>query len=143
MTIVTNLHLKLSDSSLKSQKLLLQSRLLALEGSDLLLNSAVLSLLKIEVSLHFFLDSDKLIWKTFLDICSFHSQDRLKSILFGSEDLNFFFMIVQLGGDIFDLLLKIVMALLIKFEVFPWERLGWNRSFGRFSWSCYECFAFL
>ncbi len=118
LSVASNLHLQLCDSSLKSKELLLQSCLLSLKSSDLLLNSAVLSFLKIEVSFHFFFNPNKFIGKTFFYICSFHCEDRLKGIFLRSEDLNFFFMIIQLVWDIFNLLLKIVIALLLKFVVF-------------------------
>jgi len=68
MGLTADLHLELSDSSLEPQQLLLQSCFLALEGGDLLLDSAVLCLLEVKMSfpkvtciLHFFLDADKLV----------------------------------------------------------------------------------
>lgn len=75
LSLTAYLHLKFSDSSLKSQKLLLKSGLLSFQGCDLLLDSAVLCFLKIKMSLHFLFDSDQLIGKTFLDISSFHCKD--------------------------------------------------------------------
>lgn len=94
------------------------------------------------MSLHFFLNSDKFIRKTFLYICSFHGEDRFKCIFFGSKDLNFLFMIVKLIGDIFYLLLNIKLILLREFEAYPLEMQGSSRSFVLFSLGYYECFAF-
>jgi hypothetical protein len=119
LTFASYLHLQLSDSSLESQKLLLKSCFFPFQSGDLLLNSAVLSLLEIEVSLHLFLDTHQLIGKTLFDICSFHCEDRFECVLLRPEDLHFFLMIVEFCGDVFDLLLKIGHKLLPGFEVYP------------------------
>ena len=58
------------------------------------------------MSLHFFFNTDQFVGKTFLDVSGFHGKDRLKSVFFGPEDLDLFFMIVEFIGDVFDLLLK-------------------------------------
>jgi hypothetical protein len=106
LPFVSDLHLQLSDPSLQTQQLLLQSSLFPLQGSDLLLDSAVLSLLEIEVSLHFLFNADEFIGKTLLDISGFHGENRLKCVLFRPENLHLFFMIVEFIGDVFDLLLR-------------------------------------
>jgi hypothetical protein len=46
-----DLHFELGDPPLESKELLLEGRLLALEGSDLLLDAAVFCLLEVEVTL--------------------------------------------------------------------------------------------
>ena len=50
LALAAHLHLEFGDSALQAQELLLQGGLLPLEGGDLLLDAAVLSLLEIEVS---------------------------------------------------------------------------------------------
>ena len=141
MSFVSYLHLQFGDSSLKTQQLLLKSCFLTLQCCDLLLDSAVLSLLEIEMSLHLFLNTNQLVGKTLLDISCFHSEHGLKSVFFWSEDLHFFLVIVKFGGDIFYLLLKMEQNLLKGFGAFLWERLDWSQSSGLFNWSCFECFA--
>ena len=51
VALAADLHLQLGDPSLQSEQLLLQGRLLALEGGDLLLDAAVLRLLEVEMPL--------------------------------------------------------------------------------------------
>lgn len=55
---------------------------------------------------HLFLDANKLVAEAFLDVGSFHGEDRLKSVLFAAEDLYLFFVVVELVGDVFDLVLS-------------------------------------
>jgi len=64
-SLATDLHLKFCDSALESEELLLECGFLALERGDLLLDSAILCFLEIEMPLpkvsfilHFFLDAD-------------------------------------------------------------------------------------
>lgn len=49
MPLAAHLHLQLGDSPLQPQQLLLQCGFLSLEGRDLLLDSAILCLLEIEM----------------------------------------------------------------------------------------------
>lgn len=86
--------------------------LLAFQGGDLLLDSAIFCLLEIEMALpkisfilHFFFDAYEFIGEAFLDISSLHGEYRLKGVLFTSEDLHFLLVIIELVGYIFDLLL--------------------------------------
>ena len=61
--------------------------------------------------IHFFLNSDKLIAEAFFDISCLHGEDRLKSIFLTSEYLNLFLVIVELIGDVFNLILGEVEVL--------------------------------
>lgn len=51
VAFASDLHLKFGDPPLQAEQLLLQGCLLALEGSDLLLDAAVLGLLEVEMPL--------------------------------------------------------------------------------------------
>ena len=51
MSFGAHLHFEFGDPALKSEELLLEGSLLALEGGDLLLDAAVFSLLEVEVPL--------------------------------------------------------------------------------------------
>jgi hypothetical protein len=68
MPLASDLHLKFGDPPLESEELLLKCSLLALQGSDLLLYSAVFGLLEIKMPLpkvsfilHFFLDTHEFV----------------------------------------------------------------------------------
>lgn len=50
-SFASDLHFEFRDSPLESEKLLLESGLFTLEGGDLLLDSAILCLLEVEVAL--------------------------------------------------------------------------------------------
>ena len=78
---LADLHLKLSNSPLESQQLLLQSSLLPLQCSDLLLKPRVLRLLMCKMSFHFLFNSINFISKGLPHILDLHSQDLLQSLL--------------------------------------------------------------
>lgn len=114
MAFASHLHFEFCDSPLESKELLLEGSLFALQGSDLLLYSAVFCFLEIKMPLpkisfilHFFLDPYEFVRQTFFDVCSFHSEHRLQRVLLTSKNLHLLFVIVELIGNVFDLLLAI------------------------------------
>ena len=112
MSFTADLHLQFGDPPLQAEQLLLQGCLFSLQRGDLLLYSAILRFLEVEMPLpkstqflHLLLNADQLVRKTLLDVCSLHGKDRLQGVLFTAQDLYLLLVVVELVGNVFDLLL--------------------------------------
>ena len=80
----------------------------------------------VSVYVHFFFDSDEFIAETLFDISSLHGEDWLEGILFTPEDLYLLLVVVELVGDVLDLVLGEGEVLRGSVACL-WGRQGWSR----------------
>jgi hypothetical protein len=93
---VTDLKLKLLDTFLYSDDVLLEGGLIVLELSDLLLKTGALGLLVIVVTLDLLLNAVKLVGQSLARILLLHGQDALKSLFLTAKDLSLLLVSVEL-----------------------------------------------
>ena len=105
--ILTDLEFKLFDSLGHTQGFLLESGLVSFQVAELLLESLGLSLLVAIVSSYFFDDSVQLVRQCFSRVLAFHGKHGLKGLLFGSQNLNFFLVNIQILCELSNYLIQV------------------------------------
>jgi len=96
---MTDLHLEFGHSALLFEQLHVEGGLLTPECGHLLLDAGVLSLLESVMTLHFLLDLEVLVSEGFADLLGLEGQNAFEGLLFGTEDLNFFLMVVEFFSE--------------------------------------------
>lgn len=134
LALASHLHFQLSDTSLQSQKLLLQSCFFSFQRSDLLLNTTVFGFLKIKMSLPVLI---RVYISSSMRTSSLDKLFLTSAVFMVSTDSSVSFSLRRIWTSFLWLLSSLEMFLICcwmevlvprVFEVCLWGRRGWSRS---------------